>query len=133
MKPKEALMKVWRRWLAGIVGLLTTGCGLLMIVVALAAEPLNEGAHRFFQFIPWLGLYVALFGASLLLYVVRPVIGGKILKILLVLAAFGLVALAFQPVPVFQDQLSTRIAVVAFAALLLLRFSGLLKRKPREA
>lgn len=126
-------MSVWKRWLAGIVGLLTTGYGLLMFLVALAAEPLNEGSRRFFQLTPWLGLYVALFGASLLLYGVRPAIGGLMLKIMLVLSSVGLVALTFLPLSVFQDQLSTQIAVVAFAALLLLRVSGLLKRKPRKA
>lgn len=126
-------MQVLIRGLAGLMGLLIVSYGLLFVWVLPKGVPLTEDTREFVQFAPWLGAFFALIGASLLTYAARPALGKKALKVMLVMLAVLLLALAFLPLPVFQPVLSTKIAVAAFAVLVLLRVSGLLKRKPGQS
>jgi peptidoglycan/LPS O-acetylase OafA/YrhL len=121
------------RWLAGLGGLLVAGYGLMLAWLLPMGQPLNQETREALQYLPWLGVFIALLGASLVAYALRPALGRKALKLMLVLLALLLLALAFLPLPVFQPVLSTKIAVSAFAVLVLLRVSGLLKRRPRQA
>lgn len=121
------------RWLAGLGGLLVAGYGLMFAWLLPMGAPLNQEPREALRYLPWLGVFIALIGASLLAYAVRPELGRKALKVMLALLALLLLALAFLPLPVFQPVLSTKVAISAFAVLVLLRVSGLLKRKPRQA